>query len=621
MRHLRILLLGLLAFLALLPTALAADHDAILSLRPVADPPPAAVGLQHPLPDHPGPGDQGQLASSQPACDKDVDLTSTFAGVTPITAQDNLICTSSDIDTYVGQDGETYVVQAGGQEAAFTITHVASDGTPTLITQNIWVGPGGDPLLVYTPDVKAFKQGTMRYIALSLERLSAPPPQTTCGVVIVDVTDLLNLNVVEQFIGADWCDVHNSFVEDDASGDGAFIYATADNTQDLRVLDISDISNITELGKYRRSVRGFGATVFDDIYVHDVTVVGGKVYASYWRAGLDIFDASLIKVAGATVAETNPGVVNITPPLFNGTPFLVHHAFPSGDGSHVFIEDEITFQAGFQPVQMWTTASTPSYVDGVELAGSGAADVPFVLPAHNLLVNGERLYVGWYKAGLQAFDFDSTGFVGRPIYHQVQTEAGDSPSDGAWAVRLAAIGTTTYVFQSDRRYGLIVDATLDSLDTDGDTVLDSSDNCPFVPNGPSEAGIPGVGNQANTDEALGAAGATIDGVPIGDADGDACDLDDDDDGSTDSLEGYLGTNPLDNCGLNAWPPDTDTVSSVVGAGNGTVNNLDSIIVLAHWLESDPDPGYIQRADIFDGNGTINNLDMIPVLSNWLYECT
>jgi len=53
------------------------------------------------------------------------------------------------------------------------------------------------------------------------------------------------------------------------------------------------------------------------------------------------------------------------------------------------------------------------------------------------------------------------------------------------------------------------------------------------------------------------------------------------------VEGIVGSDPQDNCGNNAWPPDSDTVSGVVGVGNTVINNL----------------------------------DMIPVLSNWLYECT
>ena len=326
MRYMRITLLGMLAslfgLLAVLPAPLAADHDK-LSLTPVSDLPLAAVGLRHRLPDHYGPGDQRQLGSPPPACDKDVDLTSTVAGVVPIAAQDNLICTSADIDTYVGQDGKTYVVQAGGQEAAWVHTDVSNPSAPVLV--EVWQWTGQEGANTSTPDVKAFRQGASDYVALALERQAQ---LAFCGVVIMDVTDPLNPLLVDQFIGADWCDVHNVFVENDGSGNGAFIYVTADNTQDLRVLDISNLTAIAELGKYQRTVRGFGQTVFDDIYVHDVTVVAGKVYASYWRAGLDIFDASLIKVPGATVDEANPGVFNITPPLFNGTPFLGHPACP-----------------------------------------------------------------------------------------------------------------------------------------------------------------------------------------------------------------------------------------------------------------------------------------------------
>ena len=141
----------------------------------------------------------------------------------------------------------------------------------------------------YTLDVKAFRQGANDYIALSLERLTSAG---LCGVVIVDVSDPEIPVVVTQIYDSDpddsWCDVHNSFVEDDDAGEGRFIYLTANLQGDVRVLDISGLAGamatsacditagtcaITEIGRYR------SPTVGDDNFVHDITVLdhGGSV--------------------------------------------------------------------------------------------------------------------------------------------------------------------------------------------------------------------------------------------------------------------------------------------------------------------------------------------------------
>ncbi len=562
-RHMPRILIGLLAplftVLAVSPAPLAADHDK-LSLTPVSDLPLATVGLRHRLPDHPGPGDQGHLAPPPPPCDKDVDLAGTFGGVIAIAAQDNLICTSSDIDAYVGQDGKTYVVQAGGQEGAWVHTDVSNPSSPVRLAVLVWSGAAGGN--TFTPDVKAFSQGTSDYIALALERLA---PLAFCGVVIVEVTDPLNPIVVEQFIGGEWCDVHNVFVEDDATGDGRYLYLTADLPNDLRVLDIGDVNNIAEIGRYTHPEAS------NDNNVHDVTVIdhggsiGRRVYVSYWDAGLMILDA----------ADVTPGVVEAGSPNQPLNPdhsvdpagFLTHHAYPSEDGTRVFIQDEFLSSAGQEPVQMWDIASpaSPSYVDGISL---GSALMPVVNPAHNLLVVGNRLYAGWYKAGLQAFDFNSAGFLGRPIYHQVQTEGGDDAYDGAWGVRLATIGTTTYVFQSDRRYGLIIDRV---------------DLCSALAN-------PG---QSDTD---------------GDGVINACDPDDDDDSLglgnplwlRDEIELFVGTDPLNPCADTATPDDeADDKLAVDLNDDQAVNVLDRARMVSQLLSL----VYDQRFDL-NGDGVL-----------------
>jgi hypothetical protein len=118
-------------------------------------------------------------------------------------------------------------------------------------------------------------------------------------------------------------------------------------------------------------------------------------------------------------------------------------------------------------------------------------------------------------------------------------------------------------------------------DRDDDLVIDGLDNCPDVPNGPGEAGIPGVGNQTDTDiDGLGDAcdpvlnlpDADYDGVwdrddncpttynadqlnADGDALGDACDVED--------IDGEAG-NAGDNCPRVANPGHSDTDSDGLG---------------------------------------------------------
>ncbi len=606
MRRVRLIPIGLLALLlallGLLPAPLAADHNE-LSLKLVSDRPLDTIGLRHPLPDHPGPAEQGQLAPPPPPCDKDVDLTGTFAGVVPIAAQDNLICTSSDIDTYVGQDGKTYIVQAGGQEGAWVHTDVSNPSSPVRLAVWIWSGQAGAN--TYTPDVKAFSQGNRDYIALSLQRLAS---LAFCGVVIEDVTDPLNPVIVggQQFIGEGWCDSHNIFVES-IGGDGRYIYAVASISDDMRVLEInSDLTAcdydpgtsapdcLTEIGRYTHPDAGGSNNVHDITVIDHGGSVGRRVYVSYWDAGLMILNAAHVTPgvieAGSTNQPLNPDY-SIDP-----AGFLTHHAFPSEDGSRVFIEDEITFVAGFEPVQMWTTAPTPAYVDGIELGGSDPADVPFVLPAHNLEVRYDldldgdgspdnRLYVGWYKAGLQAFEYDSGGIIARRMYHQVQTEQQDAASDGAWGVRLATIGADTYVFQSDRRYGLIIDKV---------------DICSVLAN-------PG---QTDSD---------------GDGVVNLCDPDDDDDSQglgdpfglffRDGVEVFLGTLPLVACA--ATPATDDEDPDALGPDWDDSQDIDGsdLFLFAERFGTEfgvPPPigkqPYIQRFDIYPTAASLNKID-------------
>jgi hypothetical protein len=109
-------------------------------------------------------------------------------------------------------------------------------------------------------------------------------------------------------------------------------------------------------------------------------------------------------------------------------------------------------------------------------------------------------------------------------------------------------------------------------DTDNDTVIDSLDNCPDDPNT----------DQANND---------------GDAQGDVCDADDDNDGLTDAEEGSIGTDPFD------ADSDDDSISDY----DETLFNT----VAGYQPGEDTDPNEPDT----DGDGLNDNLDPIPLLEN------
>jgi len=109
-------------------------------------------------------------------------------------------------------------------------------------------------------------------------------------------------------------------------------------------------------------------------------------------------------------------------------------------------------------------------------------------------------------------------------------------------------------------------------DSDGDTVIDSLDNCPDDPNQ----------DQANND---------------GDAQGDVCDNDDDNDGLTDTEEGAIGTDPLDADSDDDGMTDYDEVFFNTVAG--------------YQFGEDPDPSVPDT----DGDGVNDGSDPIPLLFN------
>ena len=338
-------------------------------------------------------------------------------------------CFNGEIDTFEIND-RFYVVQSLGDEAAFFITEATDPQNPIVVGAWQWND------YTYSADVKAFKQGDRRFIALSLE-----PIIKLCGVAVVEVTDPANPILIDRYdadnTGSDagWCDTHTTQISADDNGDGAFIYVSAMETSDLRVLDIRDLSQVTEINHYTDPNANSG-----DTFVHDTTLVRDRVYLAYWSAGVVILDRRLLE-SGSEAKPLNP------PQSIAPAELQVHHSYPTEDDNFLFVEDEVNYDSQRSQLRMYDIRDleNPTEVLALEL------DQPYSSP-HNLLVSGNLLFAGWYTDGVRVFQYD----VSNP----------EKPVVEPYAFKVTRPEKTTGVFGSDI-YDSIYGVRLHDCEIDG----------------------------------------------------------------------------------------------------------------------------------------------------------
>jgi hypothetical protein len=298
-----------------------------------------------------------------------------------------------------------------------------------------------------------FKQNGNQYMSVGMRDSFG----TACGWYVYNVNNPASPQLVVRKTGTDWCIIHEHFVSQDALGnaDYAWLAMSGESGSGYKVvvLDLANLAAPVETGRYQRSDAG------SNNFIHDVNVVGERVFVAHWTGGMIIHDKNTL------AHNVNP--TPLTP--INGmrpTTFMVHHTVPTTDGRFAFLEDEFLNASNAEKIKYYDiqNLSSPVYLGGI--IGQGIAATS---QAHNMVIKPlspghDLLLVGWYRAGTRAFEVDTTGAV--PVItqvgmHQLRQTAG--PGFGnVWGVDYLPCTLrgqpSTCIYSSDMTYGLVVDA-------------------------------------------------------------------------------------------------------------------------------------------------------------------
>jgi hypothetical protein len=228
------------------------------------------------------------------------------------------------------------------------------------------------------------------------------------GIVFLDTSDLAHPKVLSEFTEGVTGGVHSAFIDD------RHVYLTDDATGSLRVINFEDPKRPKEVARWqveRADVKSLKTPEGDPYiagrYLHDVYVKDGLLYMGYWRDGLIILDV------GKGLKGGSPNA----PKLVSQLRFNYHELYGPGwlAGAHsvfryknyVFLGDEVF------PAQFDLTSRDRIPVKGVvHVVDVSKIEQPkeaavYEVPeggAHNMWVEDDIMYVGYYSAGARVVD-------------------------------------------------------------------------------------------------------------------------------------------------------------------------------------------------------------------------
>lgn len=204
------------------------------------------------------------------------------------------------------------------------------------------------------------------------------------GMVLLDLSTPANPTILSEYTETLTGGVHNVWIV----GEHDLVYAVHNGTRAVHVIDISEPETPVEVGRW--------GIDNEQRSLHDIIVQDGYAYVSYWDDGAVVLDVGAGTHGGT---PTTPTFVSQSKYPIGNT----HVAWRHGD--YLFVGDEI-FPAGWDAD---SAIHARGYIHVLDVSDieNPVEVAKYEVPeagAHNVWVEDDKLYVGYYQGGLRVLD-------------------------------------------------------------------------------------------------------------------------------------------------------------------------------------------------------------------------
>ena len=239
------------------------------------------------------------------------------------------------------------------------------------------------------------------------------------GIAFYDTSDPAHPKLISDYTATVTGGVHSAFVHDH------YVYLTDDATGSMRVIDFQDVKNPKEVARWQTEnpfagvIRTKEGEQIAGRYIHDLYVKDGLAYLAYWRDGLVILDV------GAGIKGGSPEHPQLVSQLRFNHNELYGNGWLAGTHSvyryrnYVFLGDEV-FPAIFD---IHSRNRIPVrgifHVVDVSDINHPRKVAEYNVPeggAHNVWVENDMMYVGYYSGGGRIIDV--SGELRGDLYRQ-----------------------------------------------------------------------------------------------------------------------------------------------------------------------------------------------------------